>query len=294
MTDSKWVFTAQRGYFSHDDDPESWDFRATTRPSLGLLDRSYPTDDNSDNGRGTQDPNNTQWNRFIRYLTHLNQTDPENKQYKLFYIVRHGQGVHNVKEKEVGREEWERHIAKLPGDDKSTWLDAELTPTGEHQAKQVSSIWSKDGIHPPQSIYTSPLRRCLHTTALAFAPFIPRLTPVIKENLRERNGVHTCDQRSSRSWIAAAYPEFSIEHGFTETDELWDAGRRETLAEHVERSVALFGDVFGEDGSVVVGFVAHSGASMALFEAVGWGKIPVAAGAVYPLLVCRSRVGGGV
>jgi hypothetical protein len=113
---------------------------------------------------------------------------------------------------------------------------------------------------------------------------------VIKESLRERLGVHTCDQRSSRTWIASAFPSFEIEQGFVEEDELWDAERRETIEEHVERSKGLLGDVFEHDASERVALVAHSGAIMALFGAVGWGKVPVAAGAVYPVLVCGERV----
>jgi hypothetical protein len=101
MSEATWHFTAQRGFFSHDDDPASWEFRATTRPSLGLLERSYPTDNNSQEGVA-QD----QWSRFQHYIKSLNNEDPENKRYKLLYLIRHGQGVHNVKETEVGREEW--------------------------------------------------------------------------------------------------------------------------------------------------------------------------------------------
>jgi hypothetical protein len=28
-------------------------------------------------------------------------------QYKLLYLIRHGEGLHNVKEREVGRAEWD-------------------------------------------------------------------------------------------------------------------------------------------------------------------------------------------
>ena len=42
------------------------------------------------------------------------------------------------------------------------------------------------------------------------------------------------------------------------------------------------------DESEVVALAMHSGAIMALFSATGWKKIPVAAGAVYPLLVCAE------
>jgi hypothetical protein len=93
-------YTAQRGFFSHDDDPESWDFRATTRIDLGLLDRLYPTDDAS------EQEGLTQWQRLHQYIRHLNAHD-KHKQYKLLYLIRHGEGLHNVKEKEVGRAEWD-------------------------------------------------------------------------------------------------------------------------------------------------------------------------------------------
>jgi hypothetical protein len=113
--------------------------------------------------------------------------------------------------------------------------------------------------------------------------------PVIKEKLRERLGVHTCDQRSSRSWITTAYPNFAIEDGFVEEDELWDPDRRETPEEHVERSTKLLSDIFSNDESVSVALTAHSGAIMSLFAATGWKKVPVAVGALYPLLVCANR-----
>jgi broad specificity phosphatase PhoE len=103
-------------------------------------------------------------------------------------------------------------------------------------------------------------------------------------------GVHTCDQRSSRSFIANTFPAFRIEKGFSEEDELWKADQRETVEEHIIRSTELFTDIFDNDKSDVIALIGHSGTSMALFGAVGWGKIPMAAGAVYPLLVCSERI----
>jgi hypothetical protein len=106
MSQSKRRFAAQRGFFSHDSDPESWEFRARTLPSLGLLEGLYPTDDASTQSESREKLAHTQWSRFKHYIEVLNKGDPVKKQYKLFYIVRHGQGLHNVKETEVGREEW--------------------------------------------------------------------------------------------------------------------------------------------------------------------------------------------
>ncbi|KAI8938747.1 hypothetical protein NX059_004615 [Plenodomus lindquistii] len=284
MPSQQWTFIAQRGFFSHDDDPESWDFRATTREGLGILDRAYPTD-NETNAK-------SQWERLIRYIEALDQEDTPNRRYKLFYVIRHGEGIHNVKEREVGREEWDRKWATLPGDGTVTWLDAELTAKGQQQAQDIVSIWTTDMIPPPQSIYSSPLRRCLHTTTLALSPVMTsenRTNPIIKERLRERLGVHTCDQRSSKKWISEHYPEFLLEDGFTEEDELWTPDRRETIDEHAARSKELFEDIFENDDSVVISLTAHSGAIMAIFAATGWNKIPVAAGAVYPLLICGTK-----
>jgi hypothetical protein len=94
-------YTAQHGFFSHDEDPESWEFRATTLVNLGLLERSYPTDLASESLEES-----TQWERFHRYIRHLNANNA-NMQYKLLYLIRHGEGLHNVKEREVGRAEWD-------------------------------------------------------------------------------------------------------------------------------------------------------------------------------------------
>ena len=113
---------------------------------------------------------------------------------------------------------------------------------------------------------------------------------MIKEKLRERLGVHTCDRRSSKSWIATAYPGFKLEDDFTETDELWQPDRRETIEEHVARSTQLLDDIWTNDKNEIVALTAHSGAIMALLAATGWRKVPVAPGAVYPLLVCATRL----
>ncbi|KAF2036643.1 phosphoglycerate mutase-like protein [Setomelanomma holmii] len=298
-----WQLTAQRGYFSHDNDPESWDFRATTQPDLGLYDLTLPSDDNtpSEDNQSTISPTNAKWARFLHHVEHLNNEDPKNKMYKMFYLIRHGQGVHNVKEAEVGRLEWNRHWSKLPGDSTKIWLDAELTILGEQQAKDIARFCQHEKLPAPQSIYSSPLRRALRTTQLAFAPFLstnsttstpstPCTVPIIKEKLRETNGVHTCDQRSPKSWIARNYPSFRIEDEFIEDDELWDADRREAFEEHMERSRQLLNEIFESDENRSIALVAHTGSIRAIFAATGWKKVPVATGSVYPLLVCRSRV----
>jgi hypothetical protein len=67
-----------------------------------LLDRVYETDEAFDPHREKQS-----WERFAHYLDHLNETGGGKTVYKLLYTARHGQGYHNVKEREVGTALWE-------------------------------------------------------------------------------------------------------------------------------------------------------------------------------------------
>lgn len=184
----------------------------------------------------------------------------------------------------------QRYWAKVPGDGNVTWADAELTPNGEQQAQNIAEVRAYLGGGVIATILSSPLRRCLRTVQLAFPLEASDKGPIVKEKLRERLGVHTCDRRSSRSWIAENYRLFDIEDGFQEEDVLWTPDRRETLDEHVVRSTELLDDIFNNNYGDYIVLAAHSGAIMSLFAATGWKKVPVAAGAVYPLLVCAEKI----
>ncbi|KAJ4360517.1 putative phosphoglycerate mutase pmu1 [Didymosphaeria variabile] len=280
MAGQRCTFKAQHGFFTHDDDPESWDFRATTRPLLGIKTREYATDSDFE-----PKEESTQWQRLEHYVRHMNTLNPTQQRWKIFYIIRHGQGIHNVKHDEVGREEWDRYWSKLSGDGHVVWEDAELTPFGEQQAEAIASFFGRGEVPLPDVIFSSPLRRCLETTKIAYKDDLAMVgstsesirRPLVKEKLRERLGVHLCDKRSTKC--------------FTEEDELWKADVRETLDEHMTRAAQLLEDIFEREGDeAIVSLTAHSGALMALFGATGWKKVPVAAGAVYPLLVVAEKV----
>lgn len=103
--DGKWQFTAQRGFFSHDSDWARWKFRAKTLPNLGLLEKRYGLE-YSPYDWTPEELARTKWSRFLEYLDFLGHCDPMHKRYILLYIVQSGQGVHNVKETEVGWGEW--------------------------------------------------------------------------------------------------------------------------------------------------------------------------------------------
>ncbi|KAJ0124235.1 Phosphomutase-like protein 3 [Diaporthe amygdali] len=90
-------FSAVSGFFQHDEEPEGSQFRATTTSNLGLLALRIHSRD--------EDVQKKEWEKFHDRLRQLNH-DGVTK-YKLFYVIRHGEGHHNVKEAQVGRSEWE-------------------------------------------------------------------------------------------------------------------------------------------------------------------------------------------
>lgn len=116
-----------------------------------------------------------------------------------------------------------------------------------------------------------------------------RFRPIVKEALREITGVHTCDKRRNRSWIETAFPNYEIEPGFTEMDELWSSDRRETLEEHAALVTSFLTEVFEDDEATFISFTTHSGTIRALYLAIGHPDVWVAPGAVVPVVVRRER-----
>ncbi|KAI0842609.1 phosphoglycerate mutase-like protein [Hypoxylon sp. FL0890] len=285
-------YKAVSGLFSHDKDITGPNFRATTQPGLGLIDRAYETD-------AVFDPEGkkTQWERLIHHLDHHNQQGEGHVQYKLLFLIRHGEGYHNVKEAEVGRDSWNSHWSLLDGDDHKNWSDAHLTEKGRQQAHVLNDFWQESlkdpGIPAPQRYYTSPLARCLETTRITYSgldvPSDRPFKPIVKENLREWFGKHTCDRRSTRSWIAFNYPEYEIEPSLTEADERWKPDHRETEGEIADRVKTLLDDIFNSEDKTILSFTAHSGFIRTLYRVTGHRDVWVAAGAMVPVLI-RAEV----
>lgn len=151
------------------------------------------------------------------------------------------------------------------------------------------SSWARQtGMPLPKRHYTSPLARCLETTRLAFLDVqaVEENTEVIvKESLRERVGVHTCDRRRPCSWIRENYPSYEIEEGFAEQDKLWKRDIRESLEEHIQRIEDVLQDIFASDPDVVISLTAHSGTIRAFYAAVAHREVWVSAGAMVPVLI---------
>ncbi|GME21826.1 putative phosphoglycerate mutase protein [Neofusicoccum parvum] len=288
-------YTTVTGFFLQDDPATNASTFDYTKVNLGLINRTYPTD-------GSFDPagQKTQWERFANYVSSLNRNASANVQYKVLIMGRHGEGDHNVAESFYGTPAWDCYWSLLDGNGTVTWADAHLTQKGIDQALVANSFWSNAlanaGIPAPESYYVSPLARCLATANLTFSglelPEDKPFKPLVKELLREALGLHTCDRRSTKTWIEQNFPDFPIEPGFTEEDPLWSATLRESSTAQVARLKTLLDDVFTHDANTFISFTSHSGSIGSILKAVSHRTFSLVTGAVIPVLVKAETLPG--
>ncbi|GAP89507.1 putative phosphoglycerate mutase [Rosellinia necatrix] len=286
-------YEAVSGFFQFDRSPTGPDYRATTTPNLGLISRPYETD-------SYFDPTNekTQWERFMYYLKTQNIRGRGRILYKLIFYIRHGEGYHNAKKAEVGREEWDAHWCRLDGDGKLIWFDASLTERGKQQAQALNRFWRESIRNPkiplPQAYYTSPHARCLETTKIVYSGLDGSVgfssAPIVKEGLRERSGYRSCNQRQTKSWIASHYPLYEVEGSFAEQDELWRPDEREPTTNVERRAKAVLDEIFKDSSKCVLSITAHSLLVRALHTVTKHPDIGVAPGAMVPLLIRAEAV----
>jgi broad specificity phosphatase PhoE len=148
----------------------------------------------------------------------------------------------------------------------------------------------------PQTYYTSPLDRCCHTAQITFSnltlPSDQPFVPTVKELLREVNGVHTCDKRSTRTYIHTTYPTYVIEPSLTENDELWSPKIRESDSQLDARLKSLLDDIFTNDESTWISLTSHSAAIGSMLRVLGHREFRLKTGAVMPVLVKAETLSG--
>ncbi|KAF2753434.1 phosphoglycerate mutase [Pseudovirgaria hyperparasitica] len=300
--DSYIDYTTISGFFLQDD-PKTvsstfdywffWSDESQTKVNLGLINRTYDTDQEC----GSQ---KTQWERFEYYVKSLNKKAPNNVEYKVLIMGRHGEGFHNVAETYYGTPSWDCYWAQQDGNGTSTWADARLTENGINQANIAHAFWvnalQNAGIPAPDSYYSSPLTRCLETARITYEgldlPHNKKFKPVVKEKLREAIGRHTCDRRSSKTYIEQTYPGFHIEKGFSEDDKLWEPVLRETDSARAQRLKEALDDIFTNDDGTFIAVSSHSGAIGSILRVIRHIPFGLVTGAVIPALVKVERIGG--
>ncbi|KAI0173438.1 phosphoglycerate mutase-like protein [Hypoxylon sp. FL1284] len=295
-TESTINYTTISGFFKQDDsatDSKNFDY---TKTNYGLIDRSYPTDDDFD-----PDGEKTQWERFEFYVNSLNQDCDPNTQYKVLFMGRHGEGYHNAAESYYGTPAWNCYWGQLDGIGTSVWRDAHLTEAGLAQCTKANDFWSHAltaaKIPAPQSYYSSPMIRSATTANLTFnglaLPAERPFAPTVKELLREGISMRTCDERSNKTYIHDFLPAFSFEEGFTEDDELWKGYEAETDAAQLQRTKAVMDDIFSSDDSAFVSITTHSGQITTNLKVLGHIPFSLSTGQAIPALVKAVRMSGG-
>ncbi|KUJ06823.1 phosphoglycerate mutase-like protein [Mollisia scopiformis] len=287
LSSNEWInYTTLTGFFAQDDpatNPSTFDYTTT---NFGLLNITYPTDDEVD-------PTWTQWQKFEHHVWRLNRGSGRFVQYKVLYMGRHGEGYHNVAESYYGTPAWNCYWSEKDGNGTITWADAKITPNGVAQAQKANAFWASrialQKIPVPETYYTSPLTRCLQTSNITFygldlpsrQPFIP----TVKELFREGISGHTCDRRGTRTYIQDAYPGYKIEAGFSEDDLLWKPLMGEVPTDEDVRSKRVLDDVFAGDDSTYISITSHSGEIASILRVLGHQPFSLSTGAVIPVLV---------
>ncbi|KAK4633966.1 putative phosphoglycerate mutase [Fulvia fulva] len=279
-------YTTITGSFLQDEPTTNASTFNYTLSNFGLIDRSYPATEGLT-------ANLTQWQKFERQVDALNAAAPLNTVYKVLFMGRHGQGYHNAAESYYRTPAWNCYWAQLKGNATPHWEDAQLTSDGILQAQIAHNFWKHEievqKIPYPQSYYTSPLSRCLATANLTFAgldlPVYYSFVPTVEELLREGISIHTCDHRSNRTYIEATYPDFEIEQGLNEYDELWNGVTAEPDSAHEKRMLTLLDGVFTNDDHTWISLTSHSGTIGTILDVIGHQSFSLATGSVIPVLV---------
>ncbi|GAA5832137.1 hypothetical protein JCM11251_004253 [Rhodosporidiobolus azoricus] len=278
-------------------------FFKQSSPSFPSNDPSY---DPLIDSFGLIDQSSSRWARFKSKIQALNEDGGDGTAVKVFFLARHGQGYHNVAEAKYGTPAWNSHWSKLNGDGEIVWgPDALLTPLGRRQARRGHRAWlnqSEEGVPLPQSLYSSPLSRAAETGRITWEGILhaselereaerslqigtEAVRPVFKEKLRETLGVHTCDQRRSKTYLHSSFPAFAFEPGFSEQDQLWKPDARETDSEQEQRIRKVLDETFTFDPSTYIAITAHGGTIQSFLRAVGHRKISIPPGGMVPVVV---------
>ncbi|TCD63087.1 hypothetical protein EIP91_006014 [Steccherinum ochraceum] len=235
------------------------------------------------------------WQKFEHAIAKLNSG--EGAKYKVIYLGRHGQGFHNLGKLKYGAEAWDTHWSYKDGDDEMTWgPDALLNETGRHQAIAAREAWRAEvphGIPLPERCYSSPLRRALETWEITFGGpdeeavlSEEKRKVLVLENIREECRGHSCDKRSSRTDLLAAYPSpaYTFDPSVTEDDEYWRRDWVETDEDIQRRARYVLDAIFQEDDTYI-SITSHGGFINGLLSVIGRPSYSLPTGGVLPLVV---------
>mmetsp|Transcript_61616 Transcript_61616/g.201104 ORF Transcript_61616/g.201104 Transcript_61616/m.201104 type:complete len:297 (-) Transcript_61616:49-939(-) len=196
----------------------------------------------------------------------VEETVPPPAGWKRVSFIRHGEGYHNVAQRE-----WKE--AGKPGEPYTTdtdpeyrYLDPELTARGTDQARALQD--RATALSDVEVIIVSPMRRATQTALIGFERAVAKGVPVLAHELcHETGGKHTCDKRKSVTDLKAEFPQVDYSQGVeSEEDPYWDAEVRETRESLAERGAKFVCWLLARPERHIV-VAAHSAMLMTLFNA---------------------------
>lgn len=183
---------------------------------------------------------------------------------KVVYLVRHGEGAHNVAQREWKDAGKAGEPYTLANDPDLKFQDAQLTSVGCGQARALRTRVA--ALPEKPFVVVSPMRRATQTALLAL-PEPKDYKIAAHESCHETGGMHTCDRRIDIAGLRFAFPGVDYDHILADRDPLWSATAREAPLSVAARAVALC-DWLRERPEKRVAVFAHSGFLLALCNAV--------------------------
>ena len=189
---------------------------------------------------------------------------------KKVYFIRHGEGQHNVAQREWRADPgWDGASEPYTMDNDPDWryIDAELTGDGIAQAE---ALQARSAALSCDTLVVSPLRRATATGLLACAPLIAtgRLRIAAHELAHERAGRHTCDRRLPIAQLRSQFD--AVDYGLLESEEdpYWGDGRTREPLPDVARRAAEFAAWLRDVPQQQLIVATHSAFLLSIFNAV--------------------------
>ena len=173
--------------------------------------------------------------------------------------------MHSSKSDSWGKEIYYLFLAQDPDE-----IDPRLTEDGAADAKGVGSFMRHDHLPPPQTYYSSPLRRCITTATYIYGALHgPMLSPKnrVKEDLRVWMGCehnHSPDQRRTKKQIEEDTTfrgkvdlTFKSDERFGDKDIMSGNNTKETYEDVRVRITRALINIFKHDDARVIHLFLH-------------------------------------
>lgn len=247
------------------------------------------------------------WKEIIHDLTQLNQDAPDNVEYKLLFLARHGNGYHNQVVETYGLDRWNKKLHKLGHIDGIEYApDPQLTSLGMAQAEENHRLWQQElklGAPIPAKFFVSPLQRSCNTLQITWHDLKPdTIVPYVDELIRETIGKNLCDKRSPKRVIEQRFPHFNTD-GVVDEEDVAFGDERESMIDQSIRINKFLQNLFELDYDSKQGkvdeklaerdaFIAtysHAGTIRCFINVLGHRNFTISTGGMIPIVVKGTR-----